>query len=317
MAVIDDMRAGFARSSTLMKIVWVNIGIFVLLRIAAIVCVFSGKPDTINLILSQVELPSSVSTLLTRPWTLLTYMFAQYDLLHIVFNMLWLYWFGTMFRMVCNSRQLLVLYLYGGLAGGMLFIAGCNTLPLFHGNQYGSLIGSSAAVIAIVTAVAILMPHFKMHMLFIGAVSVKWIAIATIVLVLIGVTGSNAGGEIAHLGGVLTRALFAIRLKKGSVITAPLAAIFDRASRHTKRVSGPRSGNTASYSPHENAASTTGRQHASSVTARPSASQSPSGLSPDERKELDTILDKIKKSGYSALTPDERDRLFNVSRKIK
>ena len=135
-------------------------------------------------------------------------MFAQYDLLHIVFNMLWLYWFGTMFRMVCTSRQLFVLYIYGGLAGAVLFLAGYNTLPLFHGNHYGSLIGSSAAVIAIVTAVAILMPHFKMHMLFIGAVSVKWIALATIVLVLIGVTGSNAGGEIAHLGGILTGLLF-------------------------------------------------------------------------------------------------------------
>ena len=130
MAVIDDMRSGFARSSTLMRIVWTNIGVFVLLRIAAIVCVFSGTPDFINSILSQIELPSTIGALLTRPWTLITYMFAQYDLLHIVFNMLWLYWFGTMFRMVCTSRQLFVLYIYGGLAGAVLFLAGYNTLPL-------------------------------------------------------------------------------------------------------------------------------------------------------------------------------------------
>ena len=309
MAVIDDMRSGFARSSTLMRIVWTNIGVFVLLRIAAIVCVFSGTPDFINSILSQIELPSTIGALLTRPWTLITYMFAQYDLLHIVFNMLWLYWFGTMFRMVCTSRQLFVLYIYGGLAGAVLFLAGYNTLPLFHGNHYGSLIGSSAAVIAIVTAVAILMPHFKMHMLFIGAVSVKWIALATIVLVLIGVTGSNAGGEIAHLGGILTGLLFALRLIKGCDITAPAARIVDRTARQRKT--------TPPNSPSSHNNPNGPSNQASATSTKSATSSTTSGLTPDERRELDTILDKIKKSGYSALTPAERDRLFNVSRKIK
>ena len=123
MGVIDDMRTGYRQSSMLMKIVWINIGVFVALRLLAIVGVFSGNPSLINTILLWVELPSSPAVLVTRPWTLISYMFAQYDLLHIVFNMLWLYWFGTMFRMVGTSRQLLVLYLYGGIAGAVLFLS--------------------------------------------------------------------------------------------------------------------------------------------------------------------------------------------------
>lgn len=299
MEAIRRLIGGFTRSTVLLKIVWVNIGIFVALRLAAIVCVFSGNSGYINVILSRlVELPSSPAAFLTRPWTMVTYMFAQYDLWHIVFNMLWLYWFGTMFRMVATSRQLLVLYLYGGVAGGVLFLLGYNTLPLFH-NAYGSLIGSSAAVIAVVTAVAILMPNFKMHLLLIGGVSVKWIAIATIVLVLIGVTGSNAGGEIAHVGGVLTGALFAVRLRRGHDITAPACSAWDKATSafsglNVRKAQGHSRGN-APYG----SADTTG------------------GLTAEERRELDAILDKIKKSGYTALTPAERDRLFNVSRKIK
>lgn len=202
MEAIDRLRTGFRQSSTLMKIVWVNVAVFVLLRLIAIVFVFSGRPDYIDMMLEQVELPSSPAVFMTRPWTLVTYMFAQYDLLHVVFNMLWLYWFGTMFTMTASSRRLLTLYLCGGLAGAVLFMLGYMVLPMFH-SSYGSLIGSSASVIAVVTAVAILMPHFKMHLLLIGSVSVKWIAIVTIVLVLVGVTGSNAGGEIAHIGGVI------------------------------------------------------------------------------------------------------------------
>lgn len=285
MEVIERLRTGFRQSSTLMKIVWINVAIFVLLRLAAIVCVFSGRPDYIDVILAQVELPSSPALFITRPWTLVTYMFAQYDLLHIVFNMLWLYWFGTMFMMTSSSRRLLTLYICGGLSGAVLFMAGYMALPMFHGS-YGSLIGSSASVIAIVTAVAILMPRFKMHLLLIGSVSVKWIAIVTIVLVLIGVIGSNAGGEIAHIGGVIAGVLYALWMKRSHGV----------AGRYTRR----------SPTPHSSYGTTT--------SDRPESSK---GLSRSERDQLDTILDKIKKSGYSSLTPEERDRLFSVSRKIK
>ena len=281
MEAIERLRTGFRQSSTLMKIVWVNVAVFVLLRLIAIVFVFSGRPDYIDLMLAQVELPSSPALFITRPWTLLTYMFAQYDLLHIVFNMLWLYWFGTMFTMTASSRRLLTLYLCGGLAGAVLFVLGYMILPIFH-SHYGSLIGSSASVIAVVTAVAILMPHFKMHLLLIGSVSVKWIAIVTIVLVLVGMTGSNAGGEIAHIGGIIAGVLYALWMKREREVSS-------------RRPAWPRA----------------------SADSTSTASQSGAGLSADERAELDAILDKIKKSGYTSLTSSERDRLFNVSRKIK
>lgn len=281
MEAIDRLRTGFRQSSTLMRIVWVNVAVFVLLRLIAIVFVFSGRPDYIDMMLAQVELPSSPAVFLTRPWTLVTYMFAQYDLLHVVFNMLWLYWFGTMFTMTASSRRLLTLYLCGGLAGAVLFMLGYMVLPMFH-SSYGSLIGSSASVIAVVTAVAILMPRFKMHLLLIGSVSVKWIAIVTIVLVLVGVTGSNAGGEIAHIGGVIAGVLYGLWIKRG----------------------------------HEFSFRRPAWRRAPAEAPAPSQS-SDSGLSADERAQLDAILDKIKKSGYTSLTPSERERLFSVSRKIK
>lgn len=299
MEAIRKALAAFSGSTSLMKIVWINLGVFVLLRLCAIVGVFSGRPGLIDSVLPWVELPSSLYGLLRRPWTLVTYMFSQWDLLHVAFNMLWLYWFGTIFRMRCNSRQLVTLYFYGGIAGAALFILGYSFLPLFHGTA-GYLIGSSASVIAIVTAVAILMPHFKMNLFLIGSVSVKWIAIVTIVLVLVGVTGNNAGGEIAHLGGVAAGALFALRLRSGRDITAPFEGLGGRLRQLMRPTPVGR-----------------GRKAQSQPQSRQTAAQSPGGLNPDERRELDIILDKIKKSGYSSLTTAERDRLFSVSSKIK
>lgn len=312
MAVSDtlrQMKRGFSASTMLMKIIWINIGLFVLLRLTAIVGIFGGSHELINTVLDYVQLPSSPALLLTRPWTLLTYMFAQYDLMHILFNMLWFYWFGTLFMMTATPRQLLALYLLGGLGGGVLFIAAYCGLPLFAGHA-GMLIGSSASVIAIVTATAILMPDFRMNLLFIGAVSLKWIAIVTIFLVLIGVSGSNAGGEIAHIGGVAVGAIYALRLRRGHDITAPFNRAFDKIANAWNSLtatawskSRPAPGPRPTFSSRD-------RQSPKPGSAEPSCSRS-------DREILDSILDKIKKSGYAALTPEERQRLFDVSRKIK
>lgn len=298
--IIDEMRRGFSRSTMLMKLVWINIAVFVLLRITAIVCMFAGTPGFLEEVMRQVQLPSHLSTLVTRPWTVITYMFSQYDVLHILFNLLWFYWFGTLFRMVSTARQMLALYIYGGLGGAVMFLLAYNLIPTFA-YTHGWLIGSSASVIAIVTATAILMPDFRMHLLFIGSVSLKWIAIATIGLVLIGVTGSNAGGEFAHIGGVIVGAWYGLMMKRGQDITRPLNRLFDMFVNGWHSITSIRLRN---------------KTPKSSYKYQSSSASSPS-IDDDDRAQLDEILDKIKKSGYAALTPEERKRLFDVSRRMK
>lgn len=298
--IIDEMRRGFSRLTMLMKLVWINIAVFVLLRITAIVCMFAGTPGFLEEVMRQVQLPSHLSTLATRPWTVITYMFSQYDVLHILFNLLWFYWFGTLFRMVSTPRQMLALYIYGGLGGAVMFLLAYNLIPTFA-YTHGWLIGSSASVIAIVTATAILMPDFRMHLLFIGSVSLKWIAIATIGLVLIGVTGSNAGGEFAHIGGVIVGAWYGLMMKRGQDITRPLNRLFDMFVNGWHSITSIRLRN---------------KTPKSSYKYQSSSASSPS-INDDDRAQLDEILDKIKKSGYAALTPEERKRLFDVSRRMK
>ena len=280
MVAIDRIRAAFAAAPMPLKLIWINAAVFVALRLAVIVGLLFGASDPMHAVRGAVELPSRLSMLARAPWTVLTYMFAQYDVLHILFNMLWLYWFGTIMLYRCTPAQMLTLYLYGGLGGALLFLAAYNLLPLFAGST-GMLIGSSASVMAIVTATAILMPDFGMRLLFIGDVKLKWIALATVALVLLGVSGANAGGEIAHVGGIIVGCVFGMMLKRGTDITRPVRRLFDR---RPARRPGPRPAPT---------------------------------IGDDDRRDLDAILDKIKRSGYSALTPDERRRLFEVSRNIK
>lgn len=296
---IETALKRFASATMLMKIVVINIAVFLVLNIISIVMIFAGEESGRFIVEQWVAMPGNFGRLARHAWTPLSYMFSQIEPLHLIFNMLWLYWFGIVFQLLSTPKRMIGLYLLGGLGGAALYLLAVNTIPYFAGHG-GLLIGSSASVIAIVTATAIMAPDYRMNLLFLGAVSLKWIAIVTIGIDLLSVTGSNAGGHIAHLGGAAVGAIFALGLKRGHDITAPLNSLIDAIVNLFRRRPKVRP--------------TRFRASGAPSAPRPKA---PSAASAADQAELDNILDKIKKSGYSSLTADERARLFDVSRRIK
>lgn len=296
---IETALKRFASATMLMKIVVINVAVFLVLNIISIVMIFAGEESGRFIVEQWVAMPGNFGRLARHAWTPLSYMFSQIEPLHLIFNMLWLYWFGIVFQLLSTPKRMIGLYLLGGLGGAALYLLAVNTIPYFAGHG-GLLIGSSASVIAIVTATAIMAPDYRMNLLFLGAVSLKWIAIATIGIDLLSVTGSNAGGHIAHLGGAAVGAIFALGLKRGHDITAPLNSLIDAIVNLFRRRPKVRPA----------------RFRASGAPSAPRP-KAPSAASAADQAELDKILDKIKKSGYSSLTADERARLFDVSRRIK
>lgn len=296
---IETALKRFASATMLMKIVVINIAVFLVLNIISIVMIFAGEESGRFIVEQWVAMPGNFGRLARHAWTPLSYMFSQIEPLHLIFNMLWLYWFGIVFQLLSTPKRMISLYLLGGLGGAALYLLAVNTIPYFAGHG-GLLIGSSASVIAIVTATAIMAPDYRMNLLFLGAVSLKWIAIVTIGIDLLSVTGSNAGGHIAHLGGAAVGAIFALGLKRGHDITAPLNSLIDAIVNLFRRRPKVRPA----------------RFRASGAPSAPRP-KAPSAASAADQAELDKILDKIKKSGYSSLTADERARLFDVSRRIK
>lgn len=285
MGIIDRLKYQWATGSMLVKLIFINIAVFVALHLVTLVLMFAGI--SANTVLQEVELPSYLPAILERPWTIITYMFAQYDLFHILFNMLWLYWFGVIFLLADTSKRMLALYIYCGLGGALLFITYYNAMDM-----RGLLIGSSASVIGIVTATAIRHPDYKMGLLFIGEISLKWLAVITIAIDMFSIGGSNAGGHVAHIGGAIIGAVYAVAQKKGFDITRPFNALLDGASNLWKRLSAPRK----KAGPASKGATT--NRH-------------------DDEATLDDILDKVKKSGYGGLSKEEKQKLFDVSRRIK
>lgn len=293
---ITDLKDGFNRGDISLRFIYINIGIFIVTAFIGVLCLLFNA-DGVSW-LQWLELPAWLPQFAARPWSLLTYMFLHAGVLHLLFNMLWLYWFGRLFLMFFSARHFRGLYILGGIGGGLFFLLAYNVFPYFRSQLYGAfLLGASASVLAIVAATAARQPESRVNFMFIGTVRLKYVALFMVVTDLLFVTSGNGGGHIAHLGGALTGWLFTAALTKGHDITRWINAIWDGATGGFRLKSMPKKPKMKAHRG--------GRAQDYDYNARKKA----------QDDEVDRILDKLKKSGYSSLTTEEKRRLFDASKK--
>lgn len=292
-----DIRQEFQRGDIITRLIFVNIAVFLFLNLSALIAkVFLNQPDIAAAITRQFMIPADPGKLLTRPWTILTHMFSHLGFFHILFNMLWLFWMGRIFTTFQSQKKILPLYIVGALAGALAFVVMFNLIP-YYAQDAGTAaaLGASAGVMAIVVATATLVPNYQIHLLLIGAVQLKWVALVAVVLDVLSMSGTNAGGSIAHLGGALFGYLYIRQLQSGTdLLKAPAAWLDSLATLFSGR-SGTRM-----------------RKVKSATTSKRSPRKQPPTDSQQER--LDMILDKISKSGYDGLSKEEKEFLFRFSK---
>ncbi|WP_151087698.1 rhomboid family protein [Hymenobacter baengnokdamensis] len=297
MNLTQDIRDAFSRrDNALNQLIIINGLLFAVMIIIRAVLHISQADGTYELLRRQLELSSSIPVLLRHPWTLLTYAFMHQDFFHILFNMLNLYWFGQIIREYLGDRRLVSLYILGALAGAIFFLLAFNFLPVFQPALGLPVIGASASVTAIIVAAATLLPDYTFMLFILGAVKIKWIAVAVILISLAGINGGNPGGEITHLGGALLGFLFVKQLKAGRDMGRPVVATGEWLSRLFQT-------RPAMKVTHRSPA-TVGRPAAAAKAGGP-------GATPPE--EVDLILDKISRSGYESLSKEEKQKLFRAS----
>jgi len=291
MGIIDEIKLSFKNGSYLTKLIYINIAIWVVVRLVFVGYRFSNSDNSV--FLGWLALPASFELFVSRPWTILTYMFLHFDFLHILFNMLWLYWFGKIFLEYHSQQKLLSLYLIGGFFGGLTYMLAYNFIPVFQKSVLEvQLLGASASVIAIVIAIAVYVPNHLIHFVFIGPVKIKWIAFVSVLLYVINLSGDNAGGNFAHIGGALWGWIYMSQLIAGRNITG----YFDRMTDTFFSWFRPRRKLKIKYN-----------------TANPDYEYNRKKGS--QQEEINRILDKIGKSGYDSLSLDERDLLFKMGGK--
>lgn len=290
MNFIQKIKQFYQHGDTLNRLIFVNVAVFVVLQVVLITFRLFNQP--LGFVLQWLALPADLTQLMYKPWTLLSYMFLHERFFHILFNMFALYWFGKLFQMFFTNKQLIALYILGGLSGAVLYILAYNTFPFFAQVLSQSLLlGASGSIMAIILAVAFRSPNMEMRLMFLGAVKLKYIALFVVLSSFFGITSDNAGGEIAHLGGALLGYLFVLSLNKGKDITAGLNRMIDFAANLTK----PR------------------KLKVRKTKKQPTRKMTDAEYNVNKTKnmaEIDRILDKIKTSGYESLTAEEKRHLF-------
>ena len=217
--IITDLKESFRRGNIYIQLIYINVGVFIFTTLTGVILLLFNR--SLGGVFEWLELPASLPRFIIQPWSVLTYMFMHAGVLHILFNMLWLYWFGALFLNFFSARHLRGVYILGGICGGLLYMTAYNIFPYFRPmTEYSFMLGASASVLAIVAATAYREPDYPIRLFLFGTVRLKYLALVVIVTDLLFITSSNAGGHIAHLGGALAGLWFAASLSKGADITA-------------------------------------------------------------------------------------------------
>jgi len=291
MNIIDTIKQTFKQGNSLIKLIYINGGVFIILKLAIIILrLFNISGDGI---LYYLEIPADLTQLLYQAWTPLTYMFLHEGFLHIFFNMFTLFWFGRIFLMFFSEKQLVGLYLIGGFCAAIVYVGAYNIFPYYAPSLHEvKLLGASGSIMAIIVATAFRSPDMGLQVLFLGNIKLKYIAVFFVLTSLFGITSNNGGGELAHLGGALAGYLFFVSLRQGKDLTKGVSNILDAIFN----LFGPRR---------------------LKVKVNPNQRRSPMNdgdfnmNKARKMADIDRILDKIKTSGYESLSAEEKKRLFD------
>ena len=284
--IIEDIKNAWnKRENGLIKIILINIIVFVSISVVQVVLTISGLSTFFTMFINKLMLPASLGTFILQPWSLITYFFLHMSFMHILWNMLFLYWFGKIINDNIGNNALISLYVLGGIIGGLFYMAVYNIVPYYGERVSDSLmLGASAGVFSVVVGSATLMPNYTFYLLLIGPVRIKYIALFYVLLSFFDVAGTNAGGEIAHLGGAFIGYIYIRQLQNGINIGEGIINFINFFSEKKENKKKKK----------ENIQKETEKT---------------------TQDEVDKILDKISESGYSSLTSKEKERLFNASKK--
>jgi membrane associated rhomboid family serine protease len=287
--IVGEIKRTFKEGSVLSQLIYINLGVFLLVKILGVFFYLAGQP---YLLVEWLSVPSDTNELISKPWTLLTYMFMHAGFIHLLFNVLGLYWFGKLFLQYLDGDKLLSVYLLGGLAGAFLYLLAYNLIPALESSN-AVLLGASASIYAILVAVAFYDPDREIMLPLVGSYKLKYIVAFYVLLSVIGISSTNAGGNIAHLGGAAWGWFYIFQLRKGKDTGAGFVAFIKSLGKYFKR-----------------------KSHLTVSHKQPPRDDYEYNRNKNEQQDdINSILDKIAKSGYDSLSSKEKELLFKQGKK--
>lgn len=287
----DELRGIFSnKSKVVMQIIILNVVVFAFLFFFRLIASFSDEGvSSHGQIIRWLELSAPILDFIHKPWTILTYFFVHTGVFHILFNMIALYWFGTLLQDFIGVSKIKAIYLLGGILSGILYLSIYNLLQYSDLTQIQPrLLGASAAIYAVIFAAATLIPDYEFFFFQRFAVKLKYLAWASLLFSFL-----DLSSGLSHAGGALVGFGYVSLLRRGIDMAYPFQA-FLGLFRRKPSVRTP--------------------EKTYAATRRISTLFTEKSPFPDQ-DEVDTILDKISKSGYESLSKDEKHKLYLASQR--
>lgn len=270
---INNIKNSFQNAEIVEKLIYINVGVYVLTFLLSI---FKS-----TFLFEWFALFPSFNQLLNKPWTIISYGFLHANFIHILLNLIALFYIGNLFKQYFTAKQVLNFYVYGTIFGGLIYLLGFNYLPILEG-RIAPVVGASAGISAIFVGLATYIPNYELKFPLIGFVKLWVLAAIWVVLDIIQIPTGNAGGHLAHLGGALFGFLYVQQASNKELnLFSSFFNLFKKKEKKLKTVYKSSQKNTRKNS-----------------------------VKSENQQQIDAILDKIGKSGYDALTKAEKEFLF-------
>lgn len=296
-SVLDNIKYQYKNGGMFIRLIFINVIVFVVLALFAGIATLMKWNDFIPG--NWFYFSTDPQFLLTHPWTIITYMFMHGSIMHLVFNMLVLFFMGRLFEQYLGKKKVLSTYVLGGIAGAVLYFIAHNTFPLLQEMGYVPMVGASASVMAILAGIATYAPNVEIHLFGIFRVKLVIIAIVAGLLDIVSVGSQDQVAHFAHLGGAFWGFFYILQVKKGRDISVWFDKLISRLSRIFKR----RSKMKVEYSRYS--------KGPKEKKKPPRNDLDYNAQKVDKQVKLDAILDKIKEGGYECLSNEEKKFLSN------
>ena len=280
MNIIQKIQTKFKYANIVEKFISINVAIFLLIFILnALGFLFQANSSVANWFI----LPATFDGFISKPWSIITYGFIHVDFIHILMNLISLYFIGNLFINYFTPKQFISFYIFGTLFGGIIFLLSYNFFPVFANDVSNSfLLGASAGVSAIFIGLATYIPNYQFKIPLIGFVKLWHLAAIWVALDVIQIPAGNAGGRLAHIGGALFGFLYVSQASNVKVdIWSKLSNLFSIKKKPLRTVYKSKK--------------TTQKKQVNTTY---------------KQQKINVILDKISKSGYDTLSQEEKDFLF-------
>ncbi|MES2589258.1 MAG: rhomboid family intramembrane serine protease [Bacteroidota bacterium] len=292
---LDELKHQYKFGGMHMKLIFINVLIFIFIVIFSKIDLFTGSEIFSFLVKDIFTLQTDFYSFLYKPWGLVTSIFSHFGIMHILFNMLMLYFAGKIFEHYLGSKRLLAIYILGGIMGGIFEILAHGIIPTMAAGST-VIVGASGSIMAIFIGLAFYRPNLPVSLFGLFELKIIYLGLIYLAFDIFSLGLNDGTAHFAHLGGAIVGVIasqqanssqnFVVRFEKF------IYSIFNFFS-------------TFSF---KSTKSSSSFQH-----KRPKSDEDFNIEAKERQEKINKILDKISKSGYESLTKSEKEFLFKQS----